>query len=86
MSAASPVNVIGTFLSAGITLFLGIDGRLSSRVCPDQARYLIVRIDPSQEPELTDDQVDGLERELYLVTCVDGVWEGILSESEQRII
>jgi hypothetical protein len=86
MSTASPVNVVGTLLSAGITLFLGINGRLYRRFCPDRARCLIVRIDPSQEPETTDDEVGELERKLYLEPCVDGVGEGIASESEERII
>jgi hypothetical protein len=86
MSASSPVNVVGRFLSAGITLFLGTDGRLYCRVCPDRVTYLILRTDPSQEPEPTGDQMDGLERELYLEHCVDSVGKGIPSDSEQGMI
>jgi hypothetical protein len=82
MSVMSSINVIETFLSPGIILFLGTDRRLYCRVCPDRARYLIVRVDPSQEPEPTDDEVDELERELYLGHNVDGVGEGIPSESK----
>jgi hypothetical protein len=82
MSAASPANVVGTFLSAEITLFLGTDGRLYCHVCPDRARCPIVRTDPSQEPEPTDENVDKLEKELYLEHYVDKAGEGIPSESE----
>jgi hypothetical protein len=74
--------VAGTFLSAEITLFLGTDGRPYCRACPDRTRCLIVRIDLSQEPEPTDDEVDERERELYSEHCLDGVGEGIPSERE----
>jgi hypothetical protein len=85
MSSASPVNVVEAFLSAGITLFLSRDVRPDCRVCPDRARWLTVRIDPSHKPEPTDDEVDEFEREFCLEHCLDGVGEGTPSESEQRI-
>jgi hypothetical protein len=75
MSAASSVNVVRTFLSAGITFFLDTDGRLYCRNLTDRARCLIVWIDPSRELEPPDGEVDELERELYLEHCVDGVRE-----------
>jgi hypothetical protein len=86
MYAASTVNVAVTFLSAGITLLFGTDGMLYCRICPDRVRCLIVRIDHSQESEPLDQEVDALERELYLEYWLDGVGEGIPSESELRII
>jgi hypothetical protein len=61
-------------------------GMLYCRVCPDRVKCLLVRIEPSQEPEPTDDEADELEREFNLEHCVDGVGEGIPSESESRMV
>jgi hypothetical protein len=49
---------------------------------PDRVTCLIVRIDPSQEAEPTDDEVGEFERELHLHHGVDGAGEETLSESE----
>jgi hypothetical protein len=38
MSAAPPVSAVGRFLSTGITLFPGTDGRQYCRVCSNRAR------------------------------------------------
>jgi hypothetical protein len=43
MSAASPVNIVGTFRSAGIALILASDGSLRCQVCPERARCLLSR-------------------------------------------
>jgi hypothetical protein len=82
MSGASPGNVVGTFLSAGITLFLGTYGMIYCLVGPDRARCLVFQIDPSQEPDPTDDEVDKLESDPHLQHFVDGIGEGMPSESE----
>jgi hypothetical protein len=64
MSAASPLNVVGTFRIAGIRLALQ-DGTLVCEVAPEDARHVFTRIPTIIEEE------DGerLERELYINTA-----------------
>jgi hypothetical protein len=82
MSASSPSNVVGTFRSAGIVLFLGLDLKLYCHVSPEQARCLIMRFIPSEETAPTEDEVEEAEENLYLEHCAETKAEEIQSEEE----
>jgi hypothetical protein len=71
MSASSPLNVVGTFLSAGIALSLGAGGRFFCRVARERARCLLAPFDPVSEPRPTEAETGGHEAELYVEHCID---------------
>lgn len=73
MAAAAPMNVVATFASAGITLFLSPDGKVLCRVCPERARCLICPIEATEEPMPTEDEVAEIERDIYVEHCAEHV-------------
>jgi hypothetical protein len=82
MSAASPINIVGTFRHAGIALTIAPDRTLFCRVCTEAARCLLVPIEPAQELVPTDDEVEELEAELYLENCVESIEPEVASGNE----
>jgi hypothetical protein len=78
MSAASPINVVATFRSAGITLALGEDGKLYCRVSPHEARCLL----SPPEPVVTKKATEVVETRLYLEHCMDMVGDAARSGPE----
>lgn len=73
MSAASPMNVVGTFASAGITLTLSPEGRPLCRVCPERARCLLFPIERMEVEIPTDAEVEEIERDLYVERCAEEI-------------
>jgi hypothetical protein len=63
MSTASPMNVVGTFLSVEIARILSLRWEVVVSRVPERARCLIIPIELTQEPVPTDHEVEELERE-----------------------
>jgi hypothetical protein len=82
MSASSPLNVVGTFLSAGIALSLDAGGRLFCRVAREHARCLFAPFDPVAEPGPTEAEAEANETELYIEQCIDLVSGGVPNPAE----
>jgi hypothetical protein len=82
MSAASPLNVVGTFRRAGIRMRLDSDGRLVCIVSPEDARCLLEVIHPDREPVPTEEETEAEEIDLYIEHCAENVPSEIDAEIE----
>jgi hypothetical protein len=70
MSASSPLNVVGTFLSAGISLSLSAGGKPFCRVARERARCLLAPLDRVSEARPTGAETGTDEAELSIEHCV----------------
>jgi hypothetical protein len=65
ISVASPLDVVGAFLSVGIALTLVEDRKLCCCICQERARCVMIPIVAAAEQARTEDEAETLERALF---------------------
>jgi hypothetical protein len=76
-SASAPLNVVGTFRSGGIMLWLALDEKLFCRMSPERERWIIIEFSPHEEAVPTGDEIQQVETELDFEHCSDTAAEEI---------
>jgi hypothetical protein len=82
VSAASPVNIVGTFLTSGIVLARGEDGKLYCRISLERARCFLLALYFVSNSMPTQEEVEDIERNIHLQHIVELTFNENASDTE----
>jgi hypothetical protein len=74
MSAATPNNIVKSFLNAGISLVYDNESKIYCRVSPECARYLLESLHIPESPETVEEE-DDIEENDYVEQYQDLIWK-----------